>query len=235
MAAEARIGIVGDRDAGFPPHLATEAAVVHAAESLGFGAAPEWVPTSRVGGDPAGVLAVYDGLWVAPGSPYLSLDGALAAIRHARESGVPLLGTCGGFQHVVLEYARNVLGWQDAAHAEYDPYASRLFVVPLSCSLVGRSMPVTIAPDSRAARFYGATGATEEYYCDFGLNPAHQDALDAGGLRIVGRDADGEARIVELPDHPYFVGTLFVPQMRSGPGRPHPLIVAFLRAGMDAS
>ncbi len=81
----------------------------------------------------------FQGLLVAPGSPYESMEGALAAIRVARSRGVPLLGTCGGFQHVVLEFARHMLGVADADHAEYEPYASStLFITPLSCSLAGQ-------------------------------------------------------------------------------------------------
>jgi CTP synthase (UTP-ammonia lyase) len=73
----------------------------------------------------------------------------------------------------------------------------------------------------------------EQYYCQFGLNPAYQATIHEGGLRIVGFDDDREARIVELPDHPFFVGTLFVPPLTSTPERPHPLIVAYLQAAMD--
>src|SRR5206468_6007076 len=86
----------------------------------------------------------------------------LAAIRAARERGVPCFGTCGGFQHMVLEYARTVLGFRDAQHAEYDPYASRLFVTALACSLAGRQMPLTLAAGLRVAAIYGALARSEE-------------------------------------------------------------------------
>lgn len=156
--------------------------------------------------------------------------GALAAIRIARERRIPLLGTCGGFQHVVIEYARTVLGFVDAQHAEYDPYASNLFVTPLSCSLVGQTMPIQIKGGSRTAGFYGSLKADERYYCNFGLNPEHQQLLDDNGLKVVAWDKDKEARILEIPDHPFFVATLFVPQARSSPGNPHPLVCAYLEA-----
>jgi len=152
------------------------------------------------------------------------------AIGVARRGNVPLFGTCGGFQHVVLEYARHVLGFADAGHAEYDASASRLFITPLSCSLVGTTMAVQLQPGSRAALAYGATEATERYYCNFGLNPMHEDELIAGGLMVTGRDANGEARVVELPHHDFFVATLFVPQTSSTPEAPHPLIGAFVAA-----
>ena len=77
---------------------------------------------------------------------------------------------------------------------------------------------------------YGSKSAFEQYYCNFGLNPAYQSRLHAAGLQIVGTDADGEARILALPQHPFFVATLFVPQLTSTAERPHPLIVAFVKA-----
>jgi CTP synthase (UTP-ammonia lyase) len=143
------------------------------------------------------------------------------------------LGTCGGFQHVVIEYARNVLGFADAQHAEYDPYASDLFITELACSLAGQEMAVKLSDDSRAAQSYGRTEAREQYYCNFGINPEHQRLLDDGGLRVVGVDGDGEARVLELPDHRFFIATLFVPQLRSSPESPHPLVTAYLRAAMQ--
>jgi CTP synthase (UTP-ammonia lyase) len=130
----------------------------------------------------------------------------------------------------VLEYARNVLGFEDAQHAEYDPYASDLFITELSCSLAGQKMAVQLSADSRAAQLYGRTEISERYYCNFGLNPKHQQLLDDGGLRVVG--VDGEARVLELPDRRFFVATLFVPQLSSSPESPHPLITAYLRAAV---
>jgi CTP synthase (UTP-ammonia lyase) len=105
-------------------------------------------------------------------------------------------------------------------------------VSALSCSLVGKTMQVHIDPASRVFSMYGQVVAQEQYYCQFGLNPRYQAILHDGGLRIVGVDADGEARIVELPDHPFFVATLFVPPLTSTPERPHPLILAYLQSSI---
>src|SRR5262249_23029175 len=140
------------------------------------------------------------------------------------------LGTCGGFQHLVIEYARNVLGFTDAAHAETDPYASCLFITALSCSLVGKTMEVTMKAGSRAATACQATRSMEAFYCNFGLNPEHREQLEKSGLEVTGADQYGEVRIMELASHPFFIGTLFVPQARSVQGNPHPLILEFCRA-----
>jgi CTP synthase (UTP-ammonia lyase) len=224
-----RAAVIGDFDETSTTHLATNAALQHAGGALGVRVRTTWLPTAELERD-LGPLADADVLWCAPGSPYRSLRGALAALRHGRERGVPTLGTCGGSQHMIIEHARNVLGIEDADHAEYDPYASRLLVTALSCSLVGRTMAVTLQPGSRAARACGATRILEQYYCNFGLNPAHREAMEEGGFKVVGVDDEGEARVLELPEHPFYVGTLFVPQTRSTAERPHPLVLAFVQA-----
>jgi CTP synthase (UTP-ammonia lyase) len=228
----ARIGVVGEFQPHFDPHSAIAPAVEHArcAKAPRRQVALEWIATDvaeRMGSE---VLASYDGWWIAPGSPYRSMTGALKVIRYAREHDIPLLGTCGGYQHVVLEYARNVLGFSDAAHAEYDPYASDLFITALSCSLVGQTMTVNVRENTTAARFYKQRAIAEKYYCNFGLNLDHLPALTGAGLVVSGTDQDGEPRILELPDLRFFVATLFVPQTSSTAGNPHPLIVGLLRS-----
>jgi CTP synthase (UTP-ammonia lyase) len=224
------VGIVGDFESASPTHEATNEAIQHAADKLGIAAISTWIATDELAGDAAGRLAGFDALWCAPGSPYRSMSGALEAIRIARTTNRPFLGTCGGFQHAVLEYARHVLGVADAQHAEYDPSASRLFITPLSCSLVGKTMQVSIVPGSRAFQAYGQGMVEEQYNCNFGLSPEYAAMIDRGGMHVVGTDQDGEARIVELPDHRFFVATLFVPQARSTASAPHALVLAYLEA-----
>ena len=225
-----RIGIIGDYRPDFRPHQATQAALGHAAGALQLAVMIEWLPTLTLAQDPETQLHPFDALWCAPGSPYQSMDGALRGIRYAREQGVPFIGTCGGFQHVVLEYARNVLGFKDAAHAELDPDASMLFIAALECSLVGQTLQISLDPASRVFAMYQRAVIQEEYYCQFGLNPRYQATLHDGGLRVVGVDDQQEARILELPDHPFFVATLFVPSLTSTAEQPHPLLLAYLHA-----
>jgi CTP synthase (UTP-ammonia lyase) len=110
-----------------------------------------------------------------------------------------------------------VAGIADAQHAEYDPYASRLIVLRLVCSLVGREMKISLKPDSSTANAYGTTSVSERYYCNFGVNAEFVDQLAAAGFAIAGTDSNGECRVMELPLHPFFVGTLYVPQARSRP------------------
>lgn len=229
------LGIVGDFDAAFASHVKTDEAVHHAARALALDLDSSWIPSSECDGDAARRLAGCDAVWISPGSPYRSMQGALAAIRACRLGGIPLLATCGGCQHVIIEYARSVLGYADAEHAENDPYASTLFVTPLSCSLVGKTMAVMLDAGSPIAEMYGRTEVEEQYYCNFGLNPDYERTVHDGGLRIVGRDVDGEPRIFTIPAHPFFVATLFVPSLTSTPEHPHPVISALLRAAVRAA
>ena len=226
-----RLAVIGDYDPANPTHVATEAAIRHAGQEMGVSVTVRWLSTEAAAEWLPTLSSAYDACWIAPGSPYKSMDGALQAIQFARLNRFPTLGTCGGFQHMAIEFARNVLGLEDAAHAEYDPYASRLVVRPLSCSLVGKKLVVQIRNiPSRVREACRIDALEEQYYCNFGLDPAYQDAIDAAGFKVVGTDADGEARMLELESHPFYVATLFLPQASSGPAHPHPLITAFLRA-----
>jgi len=226
-----KIAIVAEYDPSFEPHVATNRAIDHSCAQLFLKVGYEWVSTEDISEE---LFRDYSGLWVAPGSPYRNMEKTIWAIRVAREGGFPTIGTCGGFQHIMLEYARNVIGIRGAAHAEYDPYASDLFIAPLSCSLAGRSMALIFNSESKVAKFYGSESATEQYYCNFSVNPEYIETIKSGPIRISGSDSEGELRVVEYPDHPFFIGTLYVPQVRSRPESPHPLISAFVQAVQSA-
>jgi len=219
------IALIGEYVESFPPHAATAAAIRHSAAQLDRRVQPDWVSTAAID---TTLFERYQGLWILPGSPYKDMERTLWAIKYAREHDIPCFGTCGGFQHMVIEYARHVLGFEDAQHAEYDPYASRLFISALECSLAGREMRLKFVPGSRVAGIYGAVSATEQYYCNFGVNPDCVGQLGRGPLLVSGADEEGEVRVIEHPHHRFFVGTLYVPQARSTETSPHPLVSAFL-------
>jgi CTP synthase (UTP-ammonia lyase) len=134
----------------------------------------------------------------------------------------------------VVEYVRNVLGFRDADHAESSPAAATLAVTQLSCAVGwGIEGRVLVLPGTRAAELYGRTGElTESYYCSYGVNPDFRPRLEAAGLHVTGTDPDGEPRIVELDAnrHPFYVATLFIPQVRSTPEEPHPIVKGFAEA-----
>ncbi|MCE5257991.1 MAG: hypothetical protein LLG44_02905 [Chloroflexi bacterium] len=107
-----------------------------------------------------------------------------------------------------------------------------MLISKLSCSLVGQTQVISIAPGSRAAAAYGVNQVKERFACNYGLNPAFRARLDDGRLSVSGTDPQGEARIVELNGHPFYLATLYLPQLSSTEDNPHPLIVAFLRAAV---
>jgi CTP synthase (UTP-ammonia lyase) len=221
------IAVVGDYDAERPTHKATQQALEHAVRPpLRF----EWLASERAAELDGAELASYAGLLISPGSPYRSMDGALRAIRVAREQAVPLLGTCGGFQHVAVEFARDVLGIEDADHEESSPAARELVIVKLPVSLAGGEHEVFFASGSRVAAIYGVPAAVEPFFCSFGLNSEYRLRAEEKGLVVSGTSADDAARVFELPGHPFFVATLYVPQARYTPESPHPLVTAFVAA-----
>lgn len=153
MTIEGRLALLGEYSPTSATHLATDAAIKHSTHQLGIRIDAQWISTGEID---SSLFERFAGIWVAPGSPYKNMAKTLWAIRYARERQVPCFGTCGGFQHMIVEYARNVLGFVDAQHAEYDPYASDLFISRLPCSLVGREMTLQFAPESRTAEIYAA-------------------------------------------------------------------------------
>lgn len=168
------------------------------------------------------------------GSRYRSLDGAFRAIRFARERDVPLLGKCGGFQHVILEYMRTVAGVTDAAHAELDPDASGAVIVPLTCSLFVQRRWVQTVPSTRAAAICGLQPMDGYHFCGCGVASEWISRLESAGLVISGYADDADVEIVELPTHPFYIGSAFQPQ--AGPegapetGALHSLILASAEA-----
>jgi CTP synthase (UTP-ammonia lyase) len=229
-----RVGVVGELREGFLPHEYVNANLAQA--SCGDRVVQsEWISTEALTSDAESILRCFHALWIAPGSPYRSLDGALNAIRYAREHRVPLLGTCGGFQHIIVEFGRSVMGLRDAGHEETDPEADCLIVTALTCAPAGQSMPVRLDSGSRPADWYGATDVVERYFCNYGINPAYEAPIHHSGLRIVGRDHAGEPRVVELDGHPFFIGALFVPQPTADGAGAHPLVAQLINAGARRS
>jgi CTP synthase (UTP-ammonia lyase) len=228
-----KIALVGERDDAIVAHRGIARSLALAGEVAGEAASldvePTWVRTDAIREAPRD-LEGYSGVWCVPGSPYASMAGALAAIRFARERRVPFLGTCGGFQHALVEYARDVLGAADAEHAETAGDTRSAIIVPLECALLGVAATVTLESGSRLARAYGADEAREEYQCRYGLDEAWRARLAGGGLVFTAFDAEGHVRGAEIPSHPFFVATLFQPERRALHGELPPVVAAFVNA-----
>lgn len=156
------------------------------------------------------------------------MKGVLNVIRFARENRLPFLGTCGGFQHALIEFARNVCGIADADHAETNADAKNLIVVPLACSLVEKTSEIIFIPESQLYLIFKGKPTTEGFHCRYGLSPIWKIRLESVGLRFTGHDPNGEVRAFELPCHPFFIGTLFQPERAALNQQLHPIIAAFL-------
>ncbi len=225
-----RIALVGDYNHDVPAHQAIPLAIDDAAAVLDITADYDWLATTELTSPED--LVGYDAIWLVPASPYKNADAAFIAARYARENSVPFLGTCGGFQHALIEYARNVFGWQDAAHAETDT-AGRMVIAPLTCSLVEVADTIELRANTLIAKAYGQEEIEEEYRCNYGVSPEFAQELEKGDMRVTGWDAQGEIRAVELVTHPFFVATLFQHERAALAGRPAPLVQALLRAAQS--
>jgi CTP synthase (UTP-ammonia lyase) len=228
-----RIVLIGGYNPVVTAHRAIPKALDFAGAQVGKSIEGVWVGTATLGPDVSRQLADFDAVWCVPASPYANTEGALAAIRFARETQRPFLGTCGGFQHALLEYARNVLGLREAEHAESTPDAPLPFIAPLSCSLVEKSGTIALEKGSRLREIYRTALVDESYHCNFGLNPRYANLLEGGPLRVCGRDQAGDVRAVELKDHPFFIATLYQPERAALQGKSHPLINAFVAAAVQ--
>jgi CTP synthase (UTP-ammonia lyase) len=168
------------------------------------------------------------GIWSASGSPFKNIEGVLNAIHYARTNNIPYLGTCGGFQHTIIEYAKNVLNISDADHEEYNPSSKSLIITKMSCSLAGTKSKVIIKENSFAYSCYKSHESIEDFFCSYGINPTYTNQILNSDLKISGVDTNNDIRIIELSLHPYFIATLFVPQTKIENNTPHPLIARFI-------
>ncbi|MFN8190026.1 MAG: CTP synthase [Nocardioidaceae bacterium] len=190
----------------------------------------EWVAT-----DSGTDLAGFGGIWLVPGSPYADDDAAYRAVTHARLSGTPFLGTCGGLQYAVIELTRSLLG-RPATHAESDGEGPDNAVAPLACSLVGEERTVTPVAGTRFASLVAEPFAGM-HFCSYAPTPEAVAALVATGAVEVGATADDAgAEVLTVLDHPFFVLSLFQPHVGTLAGAPvHPLVTAFVEAVHRAS
>ena len=231
MTAPIRIALVGDCDPAIRAHAAIPMALHLVADEMGYAVQPAWMETaSLTKSATARLLEPFNGIWCVPGSPYRSMEGALRAIQFARENSRPFLGTCGGFQHAIIESFRNVAGLKAADHAESNPEAKMPVIARLACSLENRGGVIRLQAGTRIAAAYRRHEITESFNCNFGFDARYEQQLVRSGLKISGRDPSGEARVVELPGHPFFVATLFQPERSAFTARSHTLIKAFVEA-----
>jgi CTP synthase (UTP-ammonia lyase) len=244
VADAVRIAILGEFDPESPTLPFVDHSLQHAADKLKTSLRSEWFRTpSLLEADASKRLEGFDGIWAAPGSPYQSFEGMLKGIEFARRRDWPFLGTCGGFQYTLIECARNVLGIRDADSAENNSGSKNIIIYPVACAvsgqgegapkLAGAISEIQLRPGSYLHSFYGRDTITEEFFCNFEVNPEFEWTAMEAGFPVVARGAKGEIRAIESPTHRFFVATLFQPQLSSKPDQPHPLVLAFVQAAAD--
>jgi CTP synthase (UTP-ammonia lyase) len=239
-----RIAILGDFDPDSPTLPAIDKSLEHASAKLNVPVESQWLATpSLIEPNAEKLLESFDGIWAAPGSPYKSMEGMLKGIEFARRRDWPFLGTCGGFQYALIECARNVLGIKDADTAENNSGSKNIVIYPVACAvpkrakdapkLSGAIPEIRLRPGSYLQSFYMKDTATEEFFCNFEVNPDYEWAAMEAGFPVVARGAKGEIRAIESPTHRFYIATLFQPQLSSKPKKPHPLVLAFVQAAAD--
>ena len=222
-------------------YLSVKEALTHASVHLDVKIDIQWVQAERLESESvATILNNCDGLVIPGGFGERGWEGKIQALQYAREKKIPTLGLCLGLQAMVTEFARNVCGFKEANSTEFSPN-SRYPVISLleeqkGISAKGGTMrlgtyPCELITDSRASRAYGTTTIQERHRHRWEVNLKYREHLENNGLVISGISPDGVlAEIVEVKDHPFFLGTQFHPELQSRPNRPHPLFSAFIKA-----
>ena len=219
------IAILGDFNPAFPTHLELQAEVTRVETRTNI----EWIDTDSK--DAVLRAARGTALWVIPGTPYKRDDVVYSAIKNARLNNQPFLGSCGGFQYAAIEYARNVAGIDQAEHAEIEPDAKQRVIEPLHCSLIAKERQVRTVAGTRLAKICGIDPFTGYHYCNYGLSAEYTGQLADAGIVFNSYADDAGVEGFELPNHVFFVATLFQPQVGAIASRAqHPLIKAFVDA-----
>ncbi|HHH29540.1 MAG TPA: CTP synthase, partial [Polyangiaceae bacterium] len=185
-------------------------------------------------------LGTMDGLLVPGGFGGRGTEGKVEAIRFAREEGLPFLGICLGMQMAVIEYARNVCDIEGAQSREFEPDAQHAVIdlMPDQKDVKNKggtmrlgAYPCELRSGSRAREFYGVERISERHRHRFEFNNKYAERIEAAGLILAGKSPDGRlVEMVELPDHPFFIGCQFHPEFKSRPHDPHPLFTGFVAA-----
>ena len=244
--AEVTIGIVGKYVEYEDSYKSLKEALVHGALAHNLKLNLNWVEAEGLGtGDRTyeEQLADYDGLLVPGGFGKRGIEGMLIAIRYAREKKVPYFGICLGMQAACIEFARNVCGLADANSSEFDPSTPHRIIYKLrelrGVEELGGTMRLgawtcKIEPSTLAHKIYGQLEISERHRHRYEFNREYESTLTAGGLRISGSTPDGTyVEMVELPDHPHFIGCQFHPEFKSKPLEPHPLFKTFVGASYE--
>ncbi len=243
---EVTIGIVGKYVEYEDSYKSLKEALVHGALAYNLKLNVDWIEAEGLESKDQSVqaqLETVDGILVPGGFGKRGIEGMLKGIRYARENNVPYFGICLGMQTACIEFARNVCGLEQANSSEFDPATPHRVIYKLrelrGVEELGGTMrlgawPCRLEPGSLAYQAYGQNEISERHRHRYEFNREYESLLTAAGLRISGATPDGTyVEIIEIPEHPFFLGCQFHPEFKSKPLEPHPLFKAFIKAAYD--
>jgi CTP synthase len=241
-----QIAVVGKYTDFVDSYKSVQEALIHGGIANDVGVDINWISSddfvdARAAAD---ILGRHHGLLVPGGFGVRGVEGMVDAIRHAREHGVPFFGICLGMQTAIIEFARNVCGLDDSHSSEFAPECdnavislmeSQQHVTDMGGTMRLGAYPCRLARGSRAAEVYGVAEVSERHRHRYEVANSYRDLFVQKGLRLSGLSPDGQlVEMIELPDHPWFVGCQFHPELQSRPTRPHPLFAGFVAAATAA-
>ncbi len=239
-----RVAMVGKYTKLKDSYLSIIEALRHAGAELGVKPVLNWYEATEIERgrlDPQRIVEENDAVIVLPGFGARGVEGKIAAIRAARESRKPFLGICFGMQLAVVEFARNVVGLEDAHSTEIDPHTPHpvidLLETQRGIKYLGGTMrlgayPIRLKPGTLVHRLYGRDVVAERHRHRYEVNPKYVDKLEAAGLRVSGVSFDGRVEFIELPDHPFYLGSQPHPEFKSRPMNPSPPFLGLLEAAL---
>ncbi len=237
-----RIAVVGKYTTLADSYKSIKEALTHGGIANDVGVKVDWISSEPFADGVGDALEPYDGVLIPGGFGVRGVEGMLNAIRWAREGGVPFFGICLGLQTAIIEFSRNVVGMANSHSVEFikDTDApviclmdSQRNVTDLGGTMRLGAYPARLRPGSRAHQIYGSTEISERHRHRYEVNNAYRDLLAEFGMRFSGLSPDGNlVEMLELPEHPWFLGCQFHPELKSRPTNPHPLFASFIQAAL---
>ena len=243
-AHRVRIAVVGKYTDYVDSYKSVQESLIHGGIGNDVGVDISWLSSDLFSSPERAreLLTPYDGLLVPGGFGVRGIEGMVEAIRAAREMQLPFFGICLGMQVAIIEFARHVAAMDDAHSSEFAPECGHPVIALLESQQNVTDMGGTmrlgaytakLVPGTRTAEAYGTSEVSERHRHRYEVSNTFRDELVAAGLTLSGTSPDGSlVEIIELPDHPWFVGCQFHPELKSRPTRPHPLFAGFVKAAV---
>jgi CTP synthase len=242
-----RIAVVGKYTELVDSYKSVQESLIHGGIANDSGVDITWI-SSDLFTTPeraAELLHEVDGLLIPGGFGVRGIDGMVIAVRYAREKGIPFFGICLGMQVASIEFARNKCGLEDSHSSEFAPECgnpvislmeSQQHITDMGGTMRLGAYPARLKPGSLVADMYGASDVSERHRHRYEFSNAYREIFERNGVRFSGLSPDGSlVEMIEIPDHPWFVGCQFHPELRSRPTRPHPLFAGFVGAAVRTS